>query len=265
MFLSNISHYDYLYITENYCAILIGSAKAMKKILHPASTRGQANYGWLEANYSFSFANYFDPNRLQFGQLRVLNDDKIAPGMGFGKHPHQNMEIVTITLSGSLQHEDSLGHSCVVTSGEIQVMSAGHGVEHSEFNALKDEALTLFQIWIFPDTQNVTPRYDQRTIAPLLELNAMTPVVVPKSAATENALWIHQNAYFYMGVFDQVTTTNIALHGAQQGLYLMVIEGQINVDGVTLNRRDAIGIHDTQSVPFEASADTKLLAIEIPM
>ncbi|MDG1961803.1 MAG: pirin family protein [Flavobacteriaceae bacterium] len=237
----------------------------MKKILHPARSRGHANYGWLEANYSFSFANYFDPSRLQFGQLRVLNDDKIAPGMGFGKHPHQNMEIVTIPLSGALQHEDSLGHSGVVRAGEIQVMSAGHGVEHSEFNASKEDALTLFQIWIFSDTQNAAPRYDQKNILPLLKPNTMTPVVVPQDAAKDGALWIHQNAYFYLGEFEQTTNITLYLHGPNQGLYFMVIEGAISVDDTNLGPRDAMGIHSTETVDFQASPQTKLLAIEIPM
>ena len=156
----------------------------MKKILHTANTRGSADYGWLQANYSFSFANYFDPKRLQFGLLRVMNDDTVAPGMGFGKHPHENMEIVTIPQTGALKHRDSMGNEGVVKAGDIQVMSAGSGVEHSEINASSQEPVTLFQIWVFPETENVSPRYDQKKISSLLKPNSLTTVVAPKDKAS---------------------------------------------------------------------------------
>lgn len=237
----------------------------MKKILHPASTRGTADYGWLKANYSFSFANYFDPNRLQFGLLRVLNDDTIAPAMGFGKHPHQNMEIVTIPQSGGVRHKDSMGNEGVVSSGEIQVMSAGSGVEHSEVNASPNESLKLFQIWIFPETQNVTPRYDQKKIGELLTPNKISTVVKPKSEAQDHELWIHQQAYFNLGEFTENTNTTYSLKKAGHGIYLMVIEGQATVDNEILNTRDALGIWDTEEVSISVNKDTRLLLIEVPM
>ncbi len=239
--------------------------KTMKKILYPAHTRGSADYGWLKANYSFSFANYFDPQRLQFGALRVLNDDAIAPGMGFGKHPHDNMEIVTIPLSGGVLHEDSMGNKGTIMPGEIQVMSAGSGVTHSEFNASKHEALKLFQIWLFPDRENVSPRYDQKTIASLLTSNTLSPIVVPRDVAQENQLWIHQNAYFYWGDFNQDTNYTLALSGPGQGVYFMVVEGSASVDGESLSSRDAIGLWDFAPTEISIKANSKILALEVPM
>jgi quercetin 2,3-dioxygenase len=237
----------------------------MKKILHPSSTRGKADYGWLKANYSFSFANYFDPNRLQFGLLRVLNDDTIAPAMGFGRHPHQNMEIVTIPQFGGVRHKDSMGNEGVVSAGEIQVMSAGSGVEHSEVNASANEALKLFQIWIFPEAQNVTPRYDQKKIADLLTPNKISTVVKPYGEASEDELWIHQQAYFNLGEFTEQTETTYTLKQARHGVYLMVIEGNATVDNETLATRDAIGLWDTSEVSISVTQGTRLLLIEVPM
>lgn len=237
----------------------------MKKILHPSATRGKANYGWLEANYSFSFANYFDPNRTQFGLLRVLNDDTVAPSMGFGKHPHKNMEIVTIPQSGGVKHQDSMGNNGIVGAGEIQVMSAGSGVEHSEINASTTEALKLFQIWIFPEEENVTPRYDQKKISTLLSPNKITTVVKPKSEANKDDLWIHQKAYFNMGEFNEDTTTSYTLKNADHGVYTMLIEGEAVIEKETLKKRDATGIWDAQEISITAKKGSKLLLIEVPM
>ncbi|GAB5399875.1 MAG: pirin family protein [Aureisphaera sp.] len=237
----------------------------MNKILHPAATRGNANYGWLQAKYSFSFANYFDPNRLQFGSLRVLNDDVIAPGMGFGTHPHKNMEIVTIPQEGAVKHEDSMGNHGIVSAGDIQVMSAGSGVEHSEFNASKTESLKLFQIWLFPEKDEVSPRYDQKEIAPLLTPNTFSPVVKPRSEASEDELWIHQQAYFHIGDFTEKRTTNYSIKQPNNGIYLMVIEGSVVVDDETLNSRDAIGVWDTKEVSLSVTQGSRLLLIEVPM
>ncbi|MAL61214.1 MAG: hypothetical protein CMC14_14330 [Flavobacteriaceae bacterium] len=237
----------------------------MKKVVHPSSTRGNANYGWLEANYSFSFANYYDPNRLQFGLLRVLNDDIVAPAMGFGRHPHQNMEIVTIPQSGAVKHKDSMGNEGIVAAGDIQVMSAGSGVEHSEINASAKEALKLFQIWVFPEEQNVAPRYDQKKIAALLTPNKISTVVKPKNEAQENELWIHQQAYFNLGEFTEDRSTNYTLNQQGHGIYLMVIEGQVSVDDEILKNRDAIGIWDTNEISITVKKGTRLLLIEVPM
>ncbi|MBX2829178.1 MAG: pirin family protein [Flavobacteriaceae bacterium] len=237
----------------------------MNKILHPAATRGTANYGWLQAKYSFSFANYFDPNRLQFGSLRVLNDDIIAPGMGFGTHPHQNMEIITIPQEGAVRHKDSMGNHGVVPAGDIQVMSAGTGVEHSEFNASENESLKLFQIWLFPETENVTPRYDQKEIAPLLTPNTLSTVIKPKAEALEDELWIHQQAYFHIGDFTENKTTNYSVKQPKNGIYLMVIKGKVIIDNETLNDRDALGIWDTKEISLNVSEGSRLLLIEVPM
>ncbi|MEL6812319.1 MAG: pirin family protein [Bacteroidota bacterium] len=237
----------------------------MKKILHPAATRGTANYGWLQAKYSFSFANYFDPNRLQFGKLRVLNDDIIAPAMGFGKHPHKNMEIVTIPQHGAVRHQDSMGNEGVVASGDIQVMSAGSGVEHSEVNANANEPLKLFQIWIHPETENVTPRYDQKKIADLIQPNTFSAVVKPKDIAKENELWIHQQAYFHIGEFSEKTTTTYTLQQPGHGIYLLVVNGTVIAEGETLSNRDAIGIWDANSVNMTVEKDSRVLLIEVPM
>jgi len=237
----------------------------MKKILHPSTTRGNADYGWLKANYSFSFANYFDPDRIQFGLLRVLNDDTIAPAMGFGRHPHQNMEIVTIPQHGAVRHKDSMGNEGVVAAGDIQVMSAGSGVEHSEVNASAHEALKLFQIWVFPESQNVQPRYDQKKIANLVTPNEICPVVKPRSEAADDELWIHQQAYFNLGEFTEDKTISYSLKNEGHGIYLMVIEGTVSVDNETLNTRDAIGIWDTKEVSFHVTEGTRLLLIEVPM
>ncbi|MDT0554405.1 pirin family protein [Patiriisocius hiemis] len=237
----------------------------MKKILHPASTRGTADYGWLQANYSFSFANYFDPNRMQFGKLRVLNDDYVAPAMGFGKHPHQNMEIITIPQSGALKHKDSMGNEGVIKSGDIQIMSAGSGVEHSEVNASTTKAVKLFQIWILPEEQNVSPRYEQKEIDPLLVTNELTTIVKPKEKATEGDMWINQQAYFSLGNFDTKKDSSYQLNNKNHGTYFFVINGTVSIDNETLNNRDALGIWETEEIEFSAEPNTKLLVIEVPM
>ena len=237
----------------------------MNKILHPAATRGSANYGWLKANYSFSFANYFDSNRTNFGVLRVFNDDYVAPAMGFGKHPHRNMEIVTIPQTGALKHKDSMGHSEVIHSGEIQVMSAGSGVEHSEVNASTTEPVTLFQIWIIPEKEEVAPRYDQKKIKPLLKQNALSTVVKPRNEAKDGELWIHQQAYFNMGEFTKETTLEYSLNQKEHGAYIFVINGTVVVDNETLNKKHAIGVWETDTIAITAQKDSTILLIEVPM
>ena len=178
----------------------------MKKIFHPASSRGAADHGWLQAKHSFSFANYYDSERVQFGALRVLNDDIIAPGMGFGTHPHDNMEIITIPLDGALEHKDSMDNIGVIETDEIQVMSAGSGVYHSEYNKNKDQSVSLLQIWVFPNKKNVTPRYDQKNIKDLKKVNSFYPIVTPNQKGPE--MWIHQDAWFHLGEFDKETRIN---------------------------------------------------------
>lgn len=237
----------------------------MKQVFFPEHSRGKADFGWLKARYSFSFANFFDPSRIQFGQLRVLNDDQVAPAMGFGKHPHKNMEIVTIPRSGALRHRDSMGNEGVIESGDIQIMSAGSGVEHSELNASTTEPVELFQIWVFPDTDEVEPRYDQKQISSLIEPNTLSTVVKPRDEAGDGELWVHQQAYFNLGRFDQDTHTQYSMHQAGHGAYLMVVEGSVKVNDQELGRRDALGIWDTDSIDLEITEGTELLLIEVPM
>jgi len=237
----------------------------MNKVLHIAQERGLVSFGWLEAKYSFSFGNYYNPEKMNFGALRVLNDDTIAPAMGFGKHPHKNMEIITIVQSGALKHEDSMGNKGVIEAGDIQVMSAGSGIEHSEVNASTQNSLTLFQLWIHSQRQDVTPRYEQKKIAPLLTENAFTTIVKPKQEALKDDIWIHQQAYISIGNFSNETQTNYSMQQSQNGVYIMVIEGSIVVADQTLQHRDAIGLWNTQSVDISITKNSKVLVVEVPM
>lgn len=234
----------------------------MKKIFHSASTRGEANHGWLHAKHSFSFANYFNPERIQFGALRVLNDDTVAPGMGFGTHPHDNMEIITIPLEGALEHKDSMDNVGVIEADEIQVMSAGTGVYHSEYNRNKDQAVSLLQIWVFPNEQNVKPRYDQKNIKDLKKVNDLYPVVTPDPEAP--GMWIHQDAWFHMGDFDTTTELEYALHKKGNGVYAFLIEGTAEIAGETLQKRDALGVWDTDGFSLKANPHSRILLIEVP-
>ena len=237
----------------------------MNKVLHIAQERGLVSFGWLEAKYSFSFGNYYNPEKMNFGALRVLNDDTIAPAMGFGKHPHKNMEIITIVQSGALKHEDSMGNKGVIEAGDIQVMSAGSGIEHSEVNASTQNSLTLFQLWIHSQRQDVTPRYEQKKIAPLLTDNTFTTIVKPKQEALKDDIWIHQQAYISIGNFSNETQTNYSMQQNQNGVYIMVIEGSIVVADQTLQHRDAIGLWNTQSVDISITKNSKVLVVEVPM
>ena len=237
----------------------------MNKVLHLAQERGLVSFGWLDAKYSFSFGNYYNPDKMNFGALRVLNDDTIAPAMGFGKHPHKNMEIITIVQSGVLKHEDSMGNKGIIETGDIQVMSAGSGIEHSEVNASSQNSLTLFQLWIHSQRQDVTPRYEQKKIAPLLTDNAFTTIVKPKQEALKDDIWIHQQAYISIGNFSNETQTNYSIQQSQNGVYIMVIEGSIVVADQTLQHRDAIGLWNTQSVDISITKNSKVLIVEVPM
>ena len=233
----------------------------MKTTFHAADTRGHANHGWLDAKHSFSFASWYNPERIHFGMLRVLNDDIVAAGMGFGKHPHDNMEIITIPLSGAIKHQDSMGFSEIIEAGEVQVMSAGTGIYHSEFNPNQNQALNLFQIWIFPDKKQVEPRYAQRKYN--LENGAFKPLVGPKDSGLST--WIHQNAWISMGNFNQQTSINYALNEPNNGVYLMLIEGEISVGEQGLQTKDAIGISQTENIDIQIIEPSKILIIEVPM
>lgn len=235
----------------------------MKTIFHGASTRGHADHGWLNAHHTFSFANYYDPDRMGFGALRVLNDDIIAGGMGFGRHPHDNMEIVTIPLQGALHHRDSMGNSGVIERGEIQVMSAGTGIFHSEVNARRDEETRLFQIWVIPNRQGVEPRYGLLRIADGARPNELQQIVSPDPE--DAGLWIHQDAWFHLGSFTEDRTISYPMHKAGQGLYLMVVSGEAKVGDKVLGQRDGLGIYDTDEVTIEVKAGSEILLIEVPM
>ncbi|AVR46675.1 hypothetical protein C7S20_16150 [Christiangramia fulva] len=236
----------------------------MDKVLHPASSRGTANYGWLKANYSFSFANYFDPGKVQFGLLRVLNDDFVQGGMGFGTHPHENMEIISIPLKGEIRHKDSMDNTKVIKAGEVQVMSAGTGVEHSEFNPSKEE-LNMLQIWIFPEKNGLQPRYGQKDYSSLLKKNELINIVTPKNDEAENALWINQNAYLHLGEFESGRKIEYELKDKSHGVYVFLIEGEAEIDNSVLRKRDAIGIKATESFSIMFKNQSKVLLIEVPM
>ncbi len=233
----------------------------MKTVFHSANSRGHADHGWLNAKHSFSFASWHNPERIHFGMLRVLNDDIVAGGMGFGKHPHDNMEIITIPLAGSIQHEDSMGFSEVIRAGEVQVMSAGTGIYHSEYNPSPNEELNLFQIWIFPNQKQVTPRYAQRKYE--LQNGAFTQLVGPEQSGI--ATWIHQDAWLSMGVFDTLTSISYAFNNPNNGAYIMLIEGAIQIGEQILQQKDAIGISDTARIEIKIQQKAKILVIEVPM
>jgi quercetin 2,3-dioxygenase len=236
----------------------------MKALLHQAKDRGYAKHGWLTTHHSFSFASYYDPEKMGFGALRVINDDEIAPGAGFGEHPHDNMEIITIPLTGALKHQDSMGNSAVVTAGEVQVMSAGTGVHHAEFNASMTESLTLFQIWILTAKEGVTPRYDQKRFD--VERCRNTFFQVVGNMETEGVLGIHQDARIFLGRFDPGKKMEYALKSPNHGVYFLAIEGEGKIVDTTLGKRDALGVWETEKVSVQAGdREFFLLAIEVPM
>lgn len=235
----------------------------MKKILFKASDRGTADYGWLKPNYYFSFAQYHNPEKVHFGLLRVLNDDFIAGGGVFHTHPHDNMEIVTIPFTGSIKHKDSTGGEGIIKAGDVQIMSAGSGVQHSEANASATDPTTLFQIWVFPKERNIKPRYDQRTFDVTQRENQWQTVVSPVDA--DNALWINQDARFSLANLQAGKSLTYTNGFKSNGVFLVVINGTVEIDGQTLQKRDALGIAETESFTVKASEDAELLAIEIPM
>lgn len=235
----------------------------MESIVHRSNERGFANHGWLQARHSFSFAHWFDPNKIQFGALRVLNDDQIAPGAGFPTHPHDNMEIITIPLEGAVRHKDSMGNGGDIRTGELQVMSAGTGIQHSEFNASRTEFLKLFQIWIFPKVRNVEPRYDQFKIDMEKAANNFLQLVSPNP--DDEGSWIHQDAWIYLADLDEGTELNYVLNNEKDGVYFMVIEGGVIIDAEDLMGRDAIGVWNTGTIPVTAKTKSKILVLEVPL
>ncbi len=235
----------------------------MKKIIHRASERGHADHGWLNAHHSFSFANWYDPSKVHFGMLRVLNDDIVAAGEGFGMHPHNDMEIITIILKGALQHRDNMGNGSIIRPGDVQVMSAGTGVMHSEFNPSSNEEVNLFQLWVFPKENGIKPRYDQKTIDPAQRLNHVQTVA---SGFKKNGeLYIHQDAAISLSKIEKGRSIRYDLNKKGNGAYIMVVEGSVEVDGETLSRRDAIGVSDAENINIIAGNDSEILIIEVPM
>lgn len=235
----------------------------MKKVIHRADTRGYANHGWLKSHHTFSFANYYDPNRIHFGALRVLNDDAVKGGMGFGAHPHDNMEIVSIVLNGELAHSDNTGNKEVIRKNDVQIMSAGTGVVHSEFNASKTDEVNFLQIWVIPKERNVTPRYDQKTFDPATRENALQEVISPDKNG--GGLWLNQDAWFTLGKYEAGKKLDITAKAPNIGTYLFLLSGELKVDGETLTTRDAIGLYEYDKANIEVIKPAEFLLIDVPM
>jgi len=238
--------------------------KTMNTVLHKADSRGDANHGWLKSKHSFSFANYHNPERMHFGLLRVLNDDKVAPAMGFGTHAHQNMEIISIPMKGDLEHKDSMGNTTVIKSGDIQVLSAGTGITHSEYNKNKDKDVEFLQIWVFPKEQNVTPRYDQISLDAKDRENQFQQVLSPNPE--DSGVWIHQNAWFNMTNLDKGKALSYKLNDPERnGVYAFVLNGDATINNQPLNNRDGFGVWDITELDIKADTDAEILLMEIPM
>ncbi len=233
-------------------------------ILHKANTRGHANHGWLDSHHTFSFANYYNPERMNFGVLRVLNDDRVSEGMGFGTHPHDNMEIISIPLDGDLEHKDSMGNTATIKHGDIQVLSAGTGITHSEYNPNQDRLVKFLQIWVFPNKRNVTPRYDQITLNTEDRRNTLQQILSPNS--DDAGVWIHQDAWFHLGKFDQDFESTYTLKKSGNGIYAFVLKGQFKLNEQLLDERDGLGIWDLDAFKLKAmTQDAEILLMEVPM
>jgi redox-sensitive bicupin YhaK (pirin superfamily) len=232
-------------------------------VLHKSETRGNANHGWLNSRHTFSFANYYNPERMHFGELRVLNDDTVEAGMGFGTHPHDNMEIISIPLEGDLEHKDSMGNVSVIKHGDIQVMSAGTGIFHSEFNKNKDRRVKFLQIWVFPNKKNVSPRYDQITLNIEDRHNKLQQILSPN--ADDAGVWIYQNAWFHLGKFDKGIRADYNIKSKGNGVYAFVLSGDVTINNQQLNTRDGFGIWDIDTMSITADTDTEFLLMEVPM
>lgn len=233
------------------------------KVLHKASTRGVADHGWLKSHHTFSFANYYNPERMHFGVLRVLNDDFVAPGMGFGTHPHDNMEIISIPLEGDLEHKDSMGNTTVIRNGDIQVMSAGTGIQHSEYNKNSDHPVKFLQIWLYPNKRNVQPRYDQLTLKREARKNKFQQVLSPNK--DDEGVWIYQDAWFHLAEFDTNTKLPYKLKKSGNGIYIFVLSGEITIENIDLSARDGLGIWDSTELLFHSKSQSEVLVMEVPM
>lgn len=237
--------------------------RTMNTVIHKSNTRGHANHGWLDSHHTFSFANYHNPERMNFGVLRVLNDDRVAAGTGFGTHPHDNMEIVSIPLDGDLEHKDSMGNTAVIRSGDVQVLSAGTGITHSEYNKNKDQEVKFLQIWVFPKTRGVQPRYDQVSIRDIEKDNAFYQVLSPNP--DDQGVWVHQDAWFHIGKFEAGKSDTYTLKKEGNGIYAFVLEGEVEIGENTLESRDGMGIWDTSDIEVKASKNARVLLMEVSM
>ena len=234
----------------------------MKTVLHKANSRGHANHGWLNSYHTFSFAGYHDPERIHFGALRVLNDDTVKAGMGFGKHPHDNMEIVSIPLEGDLHHKDSTGRDKIIRHHDVQIMSAGSGIQHSEANASNHKEVKFLQIWVFPKEYNIDPRYDQKSFLPEDRINKILTVVAPDDA---NAVWVNQDAWFSLANLSKGFLIDYNIHKKDNGVYAFVIKGDVTINGIALNERDGLGISEADTLNITANNDAELLLMDVPM
>lgn len=237
--------------------------RTMKSVLHKANTRGHANHGWLDSNHTFSFANYYNPERMNFGVLRVLNDDRVMAGRGFGTHPHDNMEIISIPLDGDLEHKDSMGNVAVIKKGDVQVMSAGTGIYHSEYNKNSDKEVKFLQIWLFPNKRDVNPRYDQISLNNSELNDQLIQVLSPNK--DDEGVWIHQNAWFHMGNLSKGKSVEYKLKDSRNGVYAFILDGDVNIEGQELNKRDGYGVWDTDNINIAAESDARVLLMEVPM
>ncbi len=231
--------------------------------IHKAETRGKADFGWLNSHHTFSFGHYFDPGRVHFGALRVLNDDIVSQGMGFGTHPHDNMEIISIPLEGDLEHQDSMGNKTVIRHGDVQVMSAGTGIQHSEYNKNKDQQVKFLQIWVFPKVRNVEPRYDQITLDINDRINKFQQILSPNTE--DEGVWIYQDAWFHLGKFDEGKTSTYTIKKEGNGVYAFILSGDVTINGEKLSTRDGMGIEDVKELIVEANTNAEILLMEVPM
>ena len=258
-----VSTYDKLKEQVGFNHLPTSEETSGKSVFHPADTRGHANHGWLDTHHTFSFANYYNPDRMHFGVLRVLNDDRVAGGRGFRTHPHDNMEIISIPLEGDLEHKDSMGNVAVIKQGDVQSMSAGTGIRHSEFNKNGSQEVKFLQIWLFPRAKNVEPRYDQISIQEVARPNEFYQILSPDPY--DAGVWIHQDAWFHLGEFEAGKSATYDLRKHGNGIYAFVIDGQGELNGQPVAKRDGFGVWDTNSLTFTATSSSKLLLMEVPM
>lgn len=260
---SSKSTYDSLMERVGFNHLPNKNIKTMNTVIHKAETRGKADHGWLNSHHTFSFANYHNPERMNFGVLRVLNDDIVQAGMGFGTHPHDNMEIISIPLEGDLEHKDSMGNVAVIKEGDVQIMSAGTGVTHSEKNKNKDKEVKFLQIWVFPKEKNVTPHYDQISIREIAKENKFYQIVSPNKE--DQGVWINQDAWFHLGNFQKGVSDEYKIKKEGNGVYVFILDGEASIDGEKLSKRDGMGIWNSKSITVKATENARVLLMEVPM